>query len=81
MRARTHTYSTVKTSSRFFIEYLDNCRGYFSQNGRSLPVKADNQEHAVVMVFGGAADAGSWNGNHFTVFGGRLRARVEEVRR
>lgn len=78
MRARTHTTGTVKTSSRFVIEYLNgNLRRY--GNGHSLPVTAATPEEAVVRVFGGPAE--SWDGNHFTMWGGKLRARVEEVRR
>ena len=76
MRARTHTPKTVKTSSRFVIEYLNgNLRRY--GNGHSLSVSAVTPEEAVVRVFGGPAE--SWDGNHFTMWGGKLRARVEEV--
>jgi hypothetical protein len=78
MRARTHTPSTVKTSSRFVIKYLNgNLRRY--GNGHSLPVVAATPEEAVLRVFGGPAE--TWDGNHFTMWGGKLRARVEEVRR
>lgn len=68
----------VNTSSRFVIEYLNgNLRRY--GNGHSLPVIAASPEEAVVRVFGGPAEA--WDGNHFTMFDGKLRARVEEVAR
>jgi hypothetical protein len=78
MRARTHTPNTVKTSSRFVIEYLNgNLRRY--GNGHSLPVTATTPEEAVVRVFGGPAE--SWDSNRFTMWGGKLRARVEEVRK
>lgn len=78
MRARTHTTDNVKTSSCFVIEYLNgNLRRY--GNGHSLPVTAATPEEAVVRVLGGPAE--SWDGNHFTMWAGKLRARVEEVRR
>lgn len=78
MRARTHTHTRMTTASCFVIEYLNgNLRRY--GNGHSLPVKAATMEDAVVRVFGAPAE--SWDGNHFTLWGGKLRARVEEVRR
>ncbi len=78
MLASSHTTNTVKTSSRFVIEYLNgNLRRY--GRGHSLPVTAATQEEAVVRVFGGPAE--TWDGNHFSMWGGKLRARVEEVAR
>jgi len=68
----------MTSSSRYVIEYLNgNLRSY--GKGHSLPVKASSMEDAVIRVFGGPAD--KWDGNHFTMFGGKLRARVEELAR
>lgn len=65
----------MKTKT-FIIEYLSgNLRRYGS--GHSLPVKAASQEDAVIRVLGGAAE--SWDGNHFTIWGGKLRGRVEAL--
>lgn len=61
------------TPGRFVIEYLSGNLRRYARDGRSLPVRAKNQEQAVVFVLG--AHAESWDGNHFTL--GRLRGRVE----
>ena len=64
-------------SPRYVIEYLNGNLRRFARDGRSLPVKADSQESAVIHVLGGPAD--SWDGNHFTMWGGKLKGRVEAV--
>lgn len=67
----------VTTSPRFVIEYLNGNLRHTAKDSRSLPVRAASPEEAVVRVLGGPAE--SWDGNHFTMWGGKLRGRVEEM--
>jgi hypothetical protein len=63
---------------RYIIQYLNGNLSRFARDGHSLPVKANSPEEAVIRIFGGPAE--SWDGNYFTKWDGKLRARVEEVR-
>lgn len=62
---------------KFQIEYLNGNLKNFAKDGRSLPIKADSQESAVIKLLGGPAD--SWDGNHFTKWNGKLKGRVEQL--
>jgi hypothetical protein len=61
--------------NKYVIEYLNGNLRHFAKDGRSLPIEAESAEDAVVRIFGAPAD--TWDGNHFTKWGGKLRARVE----
>lgn len=67
----------MNSSPRFVIEYLNGNLRRFARDGRSLPVRADSQESAVIHLLGAPAE--SWDGNHFTMWGGKLRGRVEQL--